>query len=212
MELERRIHDSRLLMSRSIAHPRGHKIRFTPSKPPYRLDRSRTNLSSSLPLSRETSFEIERPQSHGASKIVINIATSFMRRDQKGRGDRSSYRYLPSIPNAPSPRSTSRDSHFRMSNNTTKYHNILGGGGGGGKPKSTAFQRFDNPVPCITPVHLSDEKHSRIANWVRDTNTALLRDYDEPESVYESLPVISEQWYDLFLELIQSYKCACIYA
>ncbi|OWF44544.1 hypothetical protein KP79_PYT17848 [Mizuhopecten yessoensis] len=193
MELERRIPDSRIMMARSIGHPRGHKIRFTSNgQIPYRYDRSRSNLSTSLPFSRETSFEIERPQSHGASKIVINIATSFMKRDQKGRGDRSSWRYLPSLPNVTSPRSTSRDSHLRMSNNTTKYHKIMGAPG---KPIPNVFRKvnYDNPVPCVSPVHLSDEKHSRIANWVRDTNTALLPDYDELEPTYESLPAIIEQ-------------------
>lgn len=82
MELDRRINNARNVMSRSIAHPRGHKLRFTPSGA-NRFERSRSNLASSLPFSREASFEIERPQSHGASKIVINIATSFMKRDHR---------------------------------------------------------------------------------------------------------------------------------
>ncbi|KAJ8316797.1 hypothetical protein KUTeg_004701 [Tegillarca granosa] len=63
----------------SISHPNEHKLRFTTvGKTPYSLERSHT-LAGCVPFAREASFEIERPQSHGRSNLVINVATSFVR-------------------------------------------------------------------------------------------------------------------------------------
>jgi len=194
MEIAERITcDSSRIFGRSIGHPREHKLRFTrpghsQSPSPYRVDRSRTTLTN-LPLSRETSFEIERPQSH--SRLVINIATSYRKKDRLSRyshkTEKNVWKPVPSLPLLSSPIPTTRILK------SSKIDNNPGNIGITGEAIYTQFRRArtNDNLHSSSPVNMSTEKHTWIANWIQDTNNALDKNFASvPTS--DSLPVIKE--------------------
>ncbi|VDI56184.1 Hypothetical predicted protein [Mytilus galloprovincialis] len=156
-------------------HPNGHKLRFTQGgRSPYGLERSK---SFGVPFAREASFEIERPQ--GNSKYVINIPTSFVRKQRTGTkySEQSFSRGTTSLPNISSP--SPRTQFSKPVKQTSKITVIEG--------ESYVRASFRKPAALrpATPMNLSTEKERWIANWIEKTNKAL-------DGCETPLPVISE--------------------
>ena len=172
---------------RTIGHPQAHKLKFTQNGrySKQQMPRSYTNLATLPPFARETSFEIERPQSQGASKLVINVATSFVDKHRKFRTDKNMRRSIPVLPTITTPR-TNLNSSPRSTYRKFMKHN----------PEVTldqgAFRARGYERPA-SPVLLSNEKKTWIYNWIKDTNTEeeLLEASRPPTS--DALPIINEQ-------------------
>lgn len=160
-------------------HPSAHKLRFTQGgKSPYGLERSK---SIGVPFAREASFELERTQ--GNSKYVINIPTSFVRRQRSGTkySEQSFSRGSTSLPNITSPSPPPR-TPARSTKSPSKITVIAG--------ESYVRTSFRRPAALrpATPMNLTTEKERWIANWIENTNKAL----EKCETPLEILPIITE--------------------
>ena len=151
-------------------HPNGHKLRFTQGG----VERSKTLR---VPFTHETSFELERPQ--GKSKYVINIPTSYVRKQRSGTrfSEQSFNRASTSLPNITSPVPTVPRTP-RPIKPTPKITLIAG--------ESYVKASFRRAV--ATPMNLSTEKERWIAKWIENTNRAL----NGCETPIEILPIINE--------------------
>lgn len=164
---------------RHIPHPRNHRLKLTQTgKSPYRLDRSQTVNGVQLP--RETSFEIERPQSQGTQKLVINVATSFMKKDNTRFPIKQSDPPLARSINLPS------IAAFRQTRVSPPKLSIINGD----SFMKRGFRRppSDKMRPA-SPQNLSDEKQEWIARWIENTNKALEND---EYFITDPLPIIQE--------------------
>lgn len=160
-------------------HPNGHKLRFTQGgRSPYGVERSKTLR---VPFTHATSFELERPQ--GKSKYVINIPTSYVRKQRSGTrfSEQSFNRASTSLPNITSPVPTVPRTP-RPIKPTPKITLIAG--------ESYVKAAFRRPVAMrpATPMNLSTEKERWIAKWIENTNRAL----NGCETPIELLPIINE--------------------
>lgn len=167
------------LVRRHIEHPRNHRLRLTKNgKNPYRLDRSQT--LGGLQLPRETSFEIERPQSHGTQKLVINVATSFMKKDNA--------RFATKQMDPPLARSINLPSiaTFRQTKVSPPKLSIINGD----SFMKRGFRRpASDKMRPASPQNLSDEKQEWIGRWIENTNRALEND---EFFITDPLPILSE--------------------
>ncbi|KAK3095356.1 hypothetical protein FSP39_013669, partial [Pinctada imbricata] len=165
------------LLRSTIDHPRNHRLRLTNAgRNPYAFERP--NTMSIVP--RETTFQIERPQSNGTSKLLINVQTSFLRgreslsryskRSQSGKKTLN----LPSIAHNHTKVSTPRMSANRLDSAEKR---------GFQKPKLDKLR-------SASPLNLTDEKTMWIARWIEETNKALESNDMTP---IDPLPLISEQ-------------------
>lgn len=167
------------IVRRHIEHPRNHRLKLTQNgKNPYRLDRSQT--VGGLQLPRETSFEIERPQSHGTQKLVINVATSFMKKDNA--------RFATKQMDPPLARSINLPSiaTFRQTKVSPPKLSIINGD----SFMKKGFRRPANDkMRPASPQNLSDEKQEWIGRWIESTNRALEND---EFFITDPLPILSE--------------------
>lgn len=166
------------MVRRHIEHPRNHRLKLTqPGKSPYRLDRSQTLGG----LPRETSFELERPQSHGTNKLVINVATSFMKKDNARCSSKQVDPPLARSINLPS------IAAFRQTKVSPPRLSIINGD----SFMKRGFRRPSNDkMRPASPQNLSDEKQEWIARWIENTNRALEND---EYFITDPLPIIQEQ-------------------
>ena len=163
------------LLRSSIEHPRNHRLRLTNAgRNPYALERPNTMAV----VPRETTFQIERPQSNGTSKLLINVQTSFL------RGRESFSRY--------SRRSTSGRKPLNLpsiTHNNTKVSTPRLSASNGDSKRGFQKPKYDK-LRAASPLNLSVEKTHWIARWIEDTNRALENNEMTP---VDPLPLIPEQ-------------------
>lgn len=161
--------------SENSKHPNAHRLRMATQISQHRMERSHTLSSNHLP---KTSFEIERPQTQGNSRLIINITTSLIRNPHRTSAisQERERRKLPILPNLTRNR-VSRTPEIKLLTGNIDM------------PRRTYRQQSTETLLPAAPVNLSAEQTSWIANWIQTTNKAF--DADE-ETDREQLPIICE--------------------
>ncbi|KAL3863132.1 hypothetical protein ACJMK2_004903 [Sinanodonta woodiana] len=170
----------------SINHPSTHRLKLvteTPAfSPRYVMQRSNSLSVDNVQFGARTFFEMERPQSLGTPRIVINIATSF-------KSPRSPNRRVPTFPALATYNvSKKRNSvpELGVSVNNSHGRNVA------------SFNSTKEQIPTknriISPIEMDLEKQSMIKRWIEDTSRALSIKSAEQKSFTrtKTLPVIKE--------------------
>ncbi|KAK3581792.1 hypothetical protein CHS0354_027260 [Potamilus streckersoni] len=174
----------------SINHPSTHRLKLvteTPAfSPRYVMQRSHSLSIDNIQFGPRTFFELERPQSLGTPRIVINVATSF-------KSPRSPKRRVPTFPvlatyNVPKKKNSVPELGMSTNNSYGRRSARNVASSNSTKKQSTTTDR------PISPMEMDLEKQTMIEQWIEDTSKALSIKSGEKKSLSrtKTLPVIKE--------------------
>lgn len=153
----------------TTTHPYGHKIRLkavsSSYAPKYISDRSMT--VNTIQITPRTVFELERPQSHGSPRILIDINTSF----QKGYFDKykptKRVPIFPKLATDPTSKQKAQTRATEDSGRNSRNYNALQRPGSSFTPRESSSAMSNRQTSAGLRRTLSDRQNSTFAAYAK---------------------------------------------